>query len=261
MSILNWLTSRFNRTDGRRHRDEDIRREVKSHLDLETEEQLEAGLAPGEARNTARRLFGNDAMLMEDVRAIWTPGWMERFCSDLRYAARSLRKSPGFTIVAVATLTLGIGANTAIFSAIDAVMLRPLPFSNPDQIVRIYSTKGGALITGFAYPGGPSGPDLRDFADNSHSFEKMIVYDQWRKNVSFADAAIAPEQMHVGLVPAAYFEILGMRPIMGRFFTDDENQKGRSYVAAISARLWRERFARDRAVLGRKIIINGESYE
>jgi hypothetical protein len=184
---------------------------------------------------------------------------LEQFQRDLKYAARSLRKNPVFTIVAILTLALGIGANTAIFSAIDALMLRPLPFPHADQLVRIYSTKDGVPIRGTSAAGGPSALDMRDFAQNSHSFQEMVSYDAWRKNVSFGNSA-EPEQMRVGLVPGAYFETLEIQPVMGRLFTEEENHEGKNYVAAISARVWRERFAGDPAILGQKIRINDESY-
>ena len=101
---------------------------------------------------------------------------------------------------------------------------------------------------------------MRDFAQSNHTFEKMAVYDTWRKNVSFTDSEAEPEQMRVGLVPGAYFQILDIQPIMGRLFTEDESWTGKNYVAAISAQLWKNRFGADKAVLGRKIIINDEPY-
>src|SRR6202043_3200151 len=138
------------------------------------------------------------------------------------------RKNPGFTVIAILTLALGIGANTAIFSTIDVLMLEPLPFTSADQLVRVYSTKDGIPITGYAFPGGPSGPDALDFARNSRSFQKFLIYDTWRKNVSFGDSASQPEQMRVGLVPAGYFEVLDIHPIRGRLFNEEENQIGRA---------------------------------
>ena len=252
--LSGWLTGLWRQRD----REEDLDREIQSHLQLEAEERQESGLAPEAAPYAARRAFGNATLIAEDVRAVWSLGWLERFARDVKYGARALRKSPGFTIVAVLTLALGIGANTAIFSVIDALMLRPLPFHASDQLVRIYSTKNGGLITGFAYPGGPSALDMRDFAQNSHSFQKMTVYDIWRKNVSFGSVA-EPEQMRVGLVYAEYFEILGVQPILGRLFTDVENREDR-HVAAIGARFWRNRFGADQAILGREIRVNDEPY-
>jgi len=138
-------------------------------------------------------------------------------------------------------------------------MLRPLPFPAADRLVRIYSTQNGIPIRGTGAAGGPSALDMRDFAQSSHSFQKMVTYDAWRKNVSFGNS-VEPQQMRVGLVPAAYFEALEIQPIMGRLFTNEENHEGKNYVAAISDRLWRERFAGDKAILGQKIRINDELY-
>jgi predicted permease len=259
MSVWNWLSARFAAFRERRDRQKELNRELESHLELEAEEQIDSGLSAEEARYAARRAFGNTALIQEDVRAIWNMVWLERFAGYGKYAARSLRKNPGFTVIAMLTLALGIGANTAIFSAIDAVMLRPLPFPAADQLVRIYSTKNGIPIRGTSAAGGPSVLDMQDFAQNSHSFQKMVAYDAWRKNVSFGNSA-EPQQMRVGLVPAAYFEVLEIQPIMGRLFTAEENQEGKNYVAAISAWLWRERFAGDKAILGQKIRINDELY-
>ena len=253
------LKSRLSSIFKRQAAENDLQRELRSHIELEAEEQQEYGLPADEAHYAARRAFGNATLIAEDVRESWSLAWLGHFFRDLRYGFRSLRRTPGFSTVAVLTLALGIGANTAIFSAIDALMLRPLPFSSPDQLVRIYSIKSGITDT-FANPNGPSAPDVRDFAQKSHSFQNMVVYDTWRKNVSFVDSAGEPEQMRVGLVPAAYFEILDVKPIVGRLFTEDENQVGKNFVAAISSHLWRTRFGTDPSILGRKIRINGEPY-
>jgi putative ABC transport system permease protein len=259
MNCWNWFRSRRIPLPERRRRESELDRELEAHLELETQEQEESGLRPDEARFAARRAFGNKAIVREDVRAVWTALWLESLARDVKYSARSLRKSPGFTVVAVLTLALGIGANTAIFSAINALMLQPLPFTAAEQLVRIYSIQKGMFNT-FANPDGPSALDVRDFAQRSRSFQKMVAYDTWSKNVSFGESAFQPEQMSVGLVPAAYFEILEIRPIIGRLFSEDENQEGKNYVAAISAQLWRNRFDGDPSVLGRKIRINGEPY-
>ena len=260
MSLWHSLRLRLVALWQRPDREKELDRELESHLDLEAEEQLESGLSPREARYAAQRAFGNTTLVREDLHAIWQTNWLERLASHIKYAARSLRKNPGFTVVAILTLALGIGPNTAIFSAIDALMLRPLPFSSPDQLVRIYSTKNGTRIGGLASAGGPSPMDVRDFAQLNHSFQEMVTYDTWRKNVSFGSSGGEPEQMRVGLVPAAYFEVLDVHPIMGRLFTEEENQEGKNYVAAISARLWKDRYAGDSAILGRKIRINDEPY-
>jgi putative ABC transport system permease protein len=178
---------------------------------------------------------------------------MNGLIQDLRYALRQLRKSPGFTAIAVLTLALGIGASTAMFGVLNAVLLRPLPFPNPDRLVRILSTQGDTAI-------GPSPMDLRDFAAQNHTFEKMAVYDVWRKNVSTSGGSIEPEQMQVGLVPGEYFEVLGIRPLMGRLFKDEENRWGNQFETIISYNLWQTRFHGDRGILGKTIRINDEPY-
>src|SRR5215469_10088543 len=172
---------------------------------------------------------------------------------DFRYALLQMRKSLGFTAVAIVTLALGIGASTAMFGVLNAVLLRPIPFADPDRLVRIFSTQHGATL-------GPSPMDLRDFAAQNHTFEKMAVYDVWRKNVSFTSGSIEPEQMRVGLVPGEYFEILGIKPLMGRLFKDEENRWGNNFVAIISYNFWQARFHGDRAILGKTIRINDEPY-
>jgi putative ABC transport system permease protein len=239
---------------------DDFKKEIRTHLDIEAEEQQSAGVPEREARYRAQRAFGNATTVSEDVRRVSHWRGLEEFRQDIRFGARMLWKNPGFTIVAVLTLALGIGANTAIFSVIEGVMLRGLPFHAPEQLVRIYSTKNGVPIGGYGNPGGPSAMDLRDFAQSNHTFQQIVAYDHWRKNVSFGDRQVEPEQMRVGLVPAAYFQILEIQPIMGRLFTDEETQAGRNFVAAISARLWKERFDADNGILGQTIRINDEAY-
>jgi putative ABC transport system permease protein len=243
----------------RRDRLRDFERELESHLDLEKEELEDSGLSAKRSGYAARRAFGNITLVEEEIRAIGTLPWLEGLARDLRYGARALRKNPLFTGIAALTLALGIGANTAIFTAMDALLLRPLPFSEPDQLVRLYATKNGRLV-GELPSVGPSPPDVRDYAQASHSFQEMVCYDAWRKNVSFGVSGGEPQQMRVGLVPAAYFEILQVQPILGRLFSNEEGQEGQNFVAAISARLWAMRFARDPAILGRKLRINDELY-
>jgi putative ABC transport system permease protein len=240
----------------------DLQRELESHLAMEAEEQQESGVPADESRYVARRALGNVTLIAEDVRAVWSVGWWEEVIRDLRYGARAFRKNLGFTAVAVLTLALGIGANTAIFSVIEDVMLRPLPFTAPDQLVRIYSTKDGVPLNpnGSGLHGGPSVMDMRDFAQGNHTLQQMVVYDTWRKNVSFGARQGEPQQAWVGLVPAAYFRILDVQPIMGRLFTERESYIGKYYVAAISAQLWRNQFGGDPAILGKRIRINDEPY-
>ena len=257
MSVMERLIALTRRFTPDRPRDVD--RELAAHLELEAEEHRDRGASDEEAYYAARRMLGSTALVAEDTRAVWHSGFIDGFVRDLRYSARSLRRNAGFTTVAVLTLALGIGANTAIFTAVDALMLRPLPFADADRLVRLYATKDGQPFAGFT-ASGPSPLNVRDYAATSLSFDGMVAYDAWRKNVSFSGADADPEERRVGLVPPTYFEILGVRPIMGRLFAADENREGRDRVAAISAQVWKSRFGGDKSILGRTVRINGEPY-
>jgi predicted permease len=238
----------------RRPREEELDEEILAHLAIEAKQRIENGETPEAAAFSARREFGNIAIVKEVTRTMWAHGQFESLAQDLRYAAKGIRRSPGFAAVAILILALGIGANTAIFSVVDAALLRPLPFPNPDRLVRIWSTQNGAPV------GGPSVLDMRDFAAASQSFEGMASYDHWRKNVSGILGSNEPEEMVIGLVPGNYFELLRMRPILGRVFSGEESVYGNHFVAIIGSRFWRTRFAADPRILERTLRINAETY-
>ncbi|MGE5277064.1 MAG: ADOP family duplicated permease [Acidobacteriota bacterium] len=238
----------------RKDKERDLEEEIQAHLALETELRIEDGQTPEDAERSARRDFGNVALVKEVTRGTWGYGWLDALAQDLKYACRRMRQAPGFTTVALLTLALGIGANTAVFSVVDAALLRPLPFPESDRLVRLFSTRNGARLDGI------SRLDARDLAAASRSFEGIVVYDRWRKNVSGIGDSRDPEETVVGLAPGTFFELLRIRPVLGRLFTPEENVYGKHFVAAIGASLWRTRFAADPQVLGKTLRINGESY-
>ena len=245
---MRWLEQLF----VRRRMQRDIADELQSHLDERADELVAGGMARDQALAQARRELGNFSDLEERARDVWRWPIVDDFLLDLRHAARLLRKSPLFTLVAVITLALGIGANTAIFSLINDVLLAPLPFSHPEQLVRVYSEHGGRRF-------GPSIPDLRDMAHESRTFAQLVGYDTWNKNLT-ATPGGEPEQTRIGLVPAEYFVALGISPVVGRLFTAEENRWGSHHVALISASFWRSRYDRDPAIVGRSLRINDEPY-
>jgi predicted permease len=260
MSLLSRIVACCRNLFRKRRVEQELSDELAHAFDALVETKIREGLSITEARRLAAIQLGGIEQLKEKVREVSAGYYIEGLLRDVRHAGRMLLKNPGFTAMVVATLALGIGANTAVFSAFDSLLLRPLPFDSPDQLVRIYSTKDGVPIKGFGYPGGLSPLDARDFAQSSHTFQSIVVSDVWRKNVSFSNSRGEPEQMRVGLMSAAYFETLGIHPIMGRLFSEDENQLGRHFVAAINTRVWKERFGGSEAVLGEKIYINDEPY-
>ena len=227
--------------------DNDLDRELRAHLDLEAEELRAAGSAPQEAMHAARRTLGNTTLLKEAIREM--SGWtsLERLTQDLRYGLRLLRRSPGFSIVAIMTLALGIGANTAIFSVVNAFLLRSLPFTDSSRLMRLWSNTGS--ITSY--------PNFLDWKTESRSFEQVEAYVPRSFNITGGDRPV-----HVGglRTSGGLLQLLQVNPIHGRTFIPDEIQPGRDHVVLLSEGLWQSRFARDPGVLGQTVKLDDEIF-
>ena len=253
MDWVRQMASRLCALFSRPRLDAELDEELNAHIELAVENNAKRGLAPDEARTEALREFGGIAQVKERYRMQRGAPSIEQLGRDLRFGARQLAKGPAFTMTAVLTLAMGIGANSAVFSVLDSVLLRPLPYPNANRLVRILSVHGDERV-------GASPPDARDFARRNHTFEYLAVFDQWRKNVITAKTGDNPESMSVGLGPLELFQALGIHPILGRLFTADEGTAGRNHVALISQPFWRNRYGGDRNILGRTITINGIPY-
>ncbi|HVN05685.1 MAG TPA: ABC transporter permease, partial [Bryobacteraceae bacterium] len=180
---------------------------------------------------------------------------MDTWLQDLRYALRILRRSPGFTAIAVLALALGIGATTAIFSVVDAVVLKPLPYKNPDQLVQLWMR-----FTGIGIPNDRnwvSAPEFMDLPQNN-SFSAIAAIQEASANIRIGGI---PERIDGAVVSVSFFPLLGVQAELGRVFLPEEGRPGREHVVLVSDGLWRRRFGADRGILGRKLILNGESYQ
>ena len=178
---------------------------------------------------------------------------MNSFFRDLRYSARMLLKSPGFTVVAVLALTLGIGANTAIFSVVNSVLLRPLPYSDPGRLMQLWeaSAKKGRSEIPASYP------NFADWRDQNHVFEHVVAYSDWSFNLTGAGE---PERIRSAIVSPAFFSALGIKPIRGRVFLSGEDERGKDLVAVISESLWQRRFNSDPNIVGRSLNLDDKSF-
>ncbi len=236
-------------------RDADLERELRSDLDLEEEAQREDGLTPEEARFAARRALGNPALIREHTHEAW--GWapLEHLGQDLRYTLRQLRRYRGFTAVVVLILGLGIGANCAIFSFVDALFLKPLPVPHAERLVRVYARgPSGHYGAGFSYP------EFQFIRDRVAAFDGLAVEtERPQLHLVFGDGSA---EIRGEFVSASYFHILGVEPRMGRgFLAQEDAVQGRDAVAVISDAMWNARFNQDPAVLGRVVSINSVSFK
>jgi predicted permease len=237
----------------RRRKHSDFAAEIEAHLRIEQDRLHEQGLTEQEARDSALLAFGNPAAVEERFYESSRWMWLDRLRQDLRYSARSLARNPRFTIAAALTLALGIGANTAIFSAIDAVLVRPLPLPQSDRLSAIYSfsRKTGKYLS-------VSYPDYEDFARHTRSFEGLCAYVRLPLNLATGDHA---ERVPVEAVTTNYFEALKLPSLAGRAFrSEDDEASTASPSVMISEDLWRERFQGDLGLVGRTITLQDHPF-
>jgi putative ABC transport system permease protein len=242
----------------RRQRERDLERELRSDLELEADEQRERGLSAGDARRAAHRAFGNAALIGEATREAWGYAWAERLVQDLRYAWRAWRTNPGFAAVMILTAALGIGANTAIFSVIDAVLLRPLPFPDAERLVCPMIVARDAPVAESRMPGF-SVADYRYAAwrDAAAVFDGIAVYST-RPFTITSDGE--PERLKAIAVTPGFLRMLGVSPLMGRDFTAADAAPRGGQVAILAHAFWKRRFGGDAAILSRSMTLEGKPY-
>jgi putative ABC transport system permease protein len=227
--------------------------ELQAHLDLLTQEKIRFGLSPAEARRTARIELGGIEQVKENVRNARSGAWLEFFFQDLRYGVRTLCKNPGFAAVAILTLALGIGANTAIFSVIDSVLLRPLPYNDPAQLVMVWERN----LQLHSFRNTVSPPDFLDWRAQNHVFTGMAAMFDRRVNLTGNGT---PEEVVVENVSVEFFDVLGVKPIFGPGFTPQNGQPGHDDVITLSYGFWKERFAAVPGIIGRTLVLNGHPH-
>src|SRR5271168_384883 len=232
---------------------DDLDQDIREHLARETQDNIDRGMSPEEARYAALRKFGNVTRVKEETREVWSFIWFEQLLEDVRFGLRMLRKNPGFTAVAVLTLALGIGANTYIFSIVDSLFLRPLEFSDPARIVALWERLPARGIERNEL----APANFLDWKAQNHVFDHIGVQGWWDANLGGVEH---PEHLHGFLVTPDYFEALQAQPMLGRIFFVEEGTPGKDHVAILSYRLWRDHFAADSSIVGKTVLLNGISY-
>jgi len=236
----------------RKRRNEELNEEIQGHLELAARENMESGLAPRDAQTAARHEFGNIALAEEVTRDVWGGRWLVDLLQDVRYGLRILRKSPGFTAVAVLTLALGIGANTAIFSLVDCLVFRPLPVEHPGEVVLLTSArKGNGPSIAFSYP------DFTDIQQQTGGvFSDVSAVGMFGPDGLSVDGK--SQSMWPFYVTGNFFDLLGIRPALGRLTLPSEGSvAGADPVLVLGYAYWKSRFDGDPSVVGRKASING----
>lgn len=233
----------------------ELRDELDSHLEMAARDRVERGEDAARARQQAQRELGNEALIRETTRDQWGLRWLETLLQDLRYATRMLRKSPGFTIVAVLTLALGIGANTAIFSVLEAQLWKPLPFPQADQLIWVGRTNT-------EHPNRTFMMSLADFEDwlpeAKSSFESICAFQG--SDYHTTPGPEAAEMVTARPISSAFFETLRMPPVLGRAFLNDEQEHGHDHEAILSYSFWHTHYSSDPNVLGKTVALDGSSY-
>jgi putative ABC transport system permease protein len=229
----------------RRHL-EDLDRDIRDHIEEETQDNIARGMAPGEARRAALRKFGNILRVQEDTRDVWNVVWLEQLLQDGRYGLRALRRNPAFSAIVILTLALGIGVNTAVFSVVNAVMIRPLSYPNPDRLVAQIELASNSK----AVKSGISGADFTEWRANAKSFDGMAGY-------FYSDGVLASVgdagQVRLASVAGDFWAITGARAALGTLFAPDTAPGS----IMLSHQLFERRFAGDSSIVGKSMILDG----
>jgi predicted permease len=224
----------------------ELDRELQYHLASQVEENVAAGMTPAEARDAAARSFGPAARIGEECRDARRITWIEHLVQDVTYAGRLLTRTPAFTAAALATLTLGFGANAAILAVVHGVLLRPLPFPDPDRLVLVREVIGEG-------PASVTAPDYLDWLGQARSFVALGARTEAFVSLSEGNAVAEPERVEGTRASAGYFRVLDIRPAVGRLFDEQDDKEGAERVAILSDALWQRRFGSDPHIVGRSI--------
>jgi len=234
-------------------RNADLERELESDLGLEEEEQRERGIAPEEARYAALRAFGNPTVISEQTREVWSWDRLETLLRDLRISIRTLARQPGFSAVAMLVIAVGIGATISLFTVVWSVLLKPLPFDRPEQLVRLYESSE-------RFPENVVAPGIyREWKRDSQSFSNLALYKDWPQ-YNLSDGGTLPEKVRATICSWDLFSTLGVQPSIGRSFTAEDDQPSANGTVILSWALWKRRFGGDSSVIGRKINLDAKPY-
>ncbi|MBA2390088.1 MAG: ABC transporter permease, partial [Geodermatophilaceae bacterium] len=254
MSWVSGVRLRLRQLFRRAAAEERMAEEIRFHVEMETDKMVREGMTPGEARRRAMLAFGGVERHKEELRQGWRAPLLEDLWRDVRFAARSLRKSPGFTAAAMLTLGLGVGANTAVFGLVSATLFRALPFPQSDRLVTLYQNDEGSGQERHRIPWSYS--EFTALRSSLSSLSHLAAY--YAADANLSGAGDEPVRIGIEMVSASYLPALGVQPTLGRAFLPQEDSVPGAYpVVLVSHSLWERDFGADPQVLGRRILLNG----
>jgi predicted permease len=239
-------------------KDADLERELRSDLELEEEEQQENGLSREEARYAAKRAFGNPSLIREQTRAVWSWNWVESLVNDLRYGLRTLSRAPGFTFIAVVVIALGIGANVALFTVVRNVLLKPLPFHDPDRLVFMYEAEKDRPHHTPWLP--VDAGSFWEWQSAAHSVAEMALISPFQSYNVSAQGGKLPELVDASWCSSNFFSLLGVHPVLGRDFTANDDRARAEATVILSDSFWKRRYGADPAIVGKTIWLDAKAY-
>src|ERR1700683_140402 len=238
-----------------KNRDADLERELRSDLELEEEEQRQSGIPAEEARYAALRAFGNPTLIREQTSAIWSSNWIASLARDLRFSLRTLRRTPGFSVIAILVMALGIGANVTLVQVVRGVLLKPLPFHDPDRLVMLYEaglpeddTAGSNVVSGGMYA---------EWKNQNRSYSNLALAQNIRVGLSGSDGQL-PEKLKSALFSWDMLRTLGVQPALGRDFTQADDSPAANGAVLLSWGLWKRRFGGDPGILNQTIFLDAQ---
>ncbi len=245
------VAHRFRALRQKKALDADMDEEMRVHIEMQTEENIAGGMNPNEARQAALRQFGGVDQIKEIRREMRGVTWLENLMQDIRFGTRQMAKNPRFTFVAVLTLALGIGANTAIFSVIYGVLFEPLPYRDPQQLVRVFESS----VSQPKFP--MSAGDFQDYREQNSTLSGLALYTRQDLELSKDDQ---PELLSALRITAGFFDVLGVQPLLGRQFRREDEVPDNHHSVILSHGLWQRRFKGDPEIIGKPIILTGEVF-
>jgi predicted permease len=235
----------------RERQDRELRDEIQSHLEMAKRDRVERGQDKEEAERAVRREFGNVGLVREVTRDVWGWSLFERLMQDLRFGVRMLAKSPGFAAVAILTMTLGIGANTALFSVVNGILLNPLPYPDPEQLVTLAESKPNFDSGSISFP------NFRDWRKDNRTFSMMGISRSYSYSLTGRGEA---EQVSAEFISSDYLAVLGVKPVIGRLFSEGEDDMGASPIVLIGEGFWNRKFGAAPDIVGQGLTLDGRTF-